>query len=289
LERILTFQSNESNFGLGNLTAPNNDVMIAPNKDIKRLMTEEMFTKLSRLSESLTNQINDQLQDYETIDRNTQERPSKGSGTKEGVLKNNLQTQKLLGERAGMAFEKAVTQGEGLTNRTEGSLYDHYGIPRNPACDPRSDTKPQSNGDPLAFNPETPEPHHTRERSTTQDLLNNIMGAQMSDRNIADSTETPDIEKVLEQLPHIESGLQHQEKSDMISGSHQNHDEDNLLSQDTNDYLKNMNLGYGYNESSDGEIFEAAQEKDDGDRTLLDSGSLKRELTGNFGLDSYQP
>jgi hypothetical protein len=75
----------------------------------------------------------------------------------------------------------------------------------------------------------------------------------------------------------------------MISGSHQNHDEDNLLSQDTNDFLKNMNLGYGYDESSDGEIFEAAQEKDDGDRGLLHSGSLKRELTGNFGLDSYQP
>jgi hypothetical protein len=288
LDRVLTFESNESNLGLGNMTAPNKDIMTAPNKDIKRLLTEEMCTKLNRLSQSLTNQINDQLQDFETIDRNTQERLSKGSGTRDGVLKNNLQTQKHLGDRTGMAFEKGVTQGEGLTNRTEGSLYDHYGIPRNPAFDPRTDPKPQSNQGTLAVNSETPEPYHTRKRSTTQDLLNNIMGIQMSDHDIFDSTETPDIEKVLEQLPHIESGLQHQEKSDIISSSHQNHHEDNLLSQDTNDFLKNMNLGYGYDESSDGQIFEAAQEKDDGDRRL-DGGSMQKQETGNFGLDSYQP
>jgi hypothetical protein len=246
LDRVLTFQSTESNLGL----CYNTD----PQKDIKRLMTEEICTKLNRLSESLTNQINDQLQDYETIDRKTQERLSKGSEARDSLLKNNLKRKTHLSDAPQIAFEKAVTQGGGLTHRTEGSQYDHYGIPRPPS------PTPKSNGDLLTPNPKTDTPEHARKRSTTQDLLNNIMSPLQPDHDIPNPSQSPDIEKVLGQLPHIDSILQKDQDPNQSSdsGSALNHDEHNLLSQDTNDFLKNMNLGYGYDASSEGEIFEAA-------------------------------
>jgi hypothetical protein len=117
------------------------------------------------------------------------------------------------------------------------------------------------------------------------------MGPLQSDQShpsLPSPPQTPDIEKLLGQLPHISSGHQRPEKSDTDPGSAHSHDEVNLLSQDTNDFLKNMNLGYGYDESSEGEIFEGGEEKDNGGRRV-GGGSIRKQTTGNFGLDSYQP